>query len=711
MKVDFHCHTKATKSGEAKNRNVSDDLFAHKVVEAEVKILVISNHNHFDLDQFNRLSDLVKEECMLWPGAEIDVIGTSGKEAHLVVVANPKDKVEFSTRLMTLVGEESLDTFKVNVSTIVELFSDMDIIYSPHHLKAKQMTLEDIAVLQSQISNPNRILMEPSTLFGVGVLNAHGYRAILGSDGHSWDKYEQVELGQLKFEISSFERFCDVLDKDFQVMEDLRNISFNKKITVYGDFSKKKFPFEIPIYNDINIIYGDKGSGKSEILESLNEYFRSSESIDPVFYQSGRSDDWFKSMLSIDHESISAGYAETNCVEEFKHISDFLDTTPQSIISYYRYFERTITNKKIQQMGCRNIEKIHKFNDSKLSKLKSEQMSLINFREKIVTFSLFDKEEHKPLLTQLDFLVEKYKTNILSEFLLQKAYYLFDNFIDKIQKLVSDNTGTPSKPTSTGFECFSKNRFKLDAGIRKIEDELSKKESISSEYIGDIGSKGKGVIETKVEYINFNNTKKVFANELCMKKKPLVDIIDILNKINYRLDEVTLSTYIQEFKQILEDYNIKGTSTFVAITKLFKIDGRDGDYNPSKGEKAILNLQHNLISKMDEEVFLIDEPELSLGGKYIEENILPILLQLGKSGKIVVIATHNGNLAVRTRPTNSIYKKVDNNIYTTYTGSMFTDRMTNIDDPNDCVSWIDSSLNHLEGGPLAFDERRSLYEK
>ena len=47
MKVDLHCHTKATK-GEGPKRNVTKELFADKIAAADIEIVAITNHNSFD---------------------------------------------------------------------------------------------------------------------------------------------------------------------------------------------------------------------------------------------------------------------------------------------------------------------------------------------------------------------------------------------------------------------------------------------------------------------------------------------------------------------------------------------------------------------------------------------------------------------------------------------------------------------------------------
>lgn len=211
---------------------------------------------------------------MIWPGIELDVFGKSGTPGHLVVICNPRQSEEFNSAIVELIGDTNVNDFSIDVSILIESLKELDLIYSPHHLKSKQLSFKDIKAIQLEISNENRLLWEPSGINGVGILNINDLKGILGSDGHSWDKYDKAQLGELRYKISSFENFCKALDKDLPVMNDLISRSFNKNIEVYGDFKKQKHSFEIPIYNDINIIYGDKGSGKSEILESLNSYFK-----------------------------------------------------------------------------------------------------------------------------------------------------------------------------------------------------------------------------------------------------------------------------------------------------------------------------------------------------------------------------------------------------------------------------------------------------
>lgn len=61
MKIDLHCHTKQIKSGDGEGRNVTPELFREKVMNADVKIVAITNHNAFDYEQYVVLRDMVED--------------------------------------------------------------------------------------------------------------------------------------------------------------------------------------------------------------------------------------------------------------------------------------------------------------------------------------------------------------------------------------------------------------------------------------------------------------------------------------------------------------------------------------------------------------------------------------------------------------------------------------------------------------------------
>lgn len=109
-------------------------------------------------------------------------------------------------------------------------------------------------------------------------------------------------------------------------------------------------------------------------------------------------------------------------------------------------------------------------------------------------------------------------------------------------------------------------------------------------------------------------------------------------------------------------------------------------------------------------VYILDEPELGMGNSYIEKTIRTRLVDLGRQGKTVIIATHNANIAVRTLPCVSVYREhVNGNDYRTYSGNPFTDSLIDITDADNTLSWTKTSLETLEGGFDAFYEREFIY--
>lgn len=92
MLIDLHCHTKAIKRGDGQKRNVDAATFVSKVSRAGVGIVAITNHNAFDLDQFNEFVCAANGAFQIWPSVELDVTsGAEGSHWHMLVVCSPSN--------------------------------------------------------------------------------------------------------------------------------------------------------------------------------------------------------------------------------------------------------------------------------------------------------------------------------------------------------------------------------------------------------------------------------------------------------------------------------------------------------------------------------------------------------------------------------------------------------------------------------------------
>ena len=163
----------------------------------------------------------------------------------------------------------------------------------------------------------------------------------------------------------------------------------------------------------------------------------------------------------------------------------------------------------------------------------------------------------------------------------------------------------------------------------------------------------------------------------------------------------------KKFTEKCTDQGITSLSPFLGLSKQIVLDSNE-EYKPSNGERGILLLQQKLGKDLD--AYFLDEPELGMGNSYIDTTIRPLISSLAKRHKVVVVATHNANIAVRTLPYTSIFRIHENGIYTTYVGNPFNDVLVNLNDPSDVRSWTAESMHTLEGGQEAFYERKNIYE-
>ena len=273
MKIDLHCHTKKSKKGDSEKRNVSVEKFIENIENADVKIAAITNHNEFDIEQYNKIINK-NIDFQLWPGIEFDV-NYKEEEAHLIIIANPKKVDEFNKTIKEIIRDRKPDEISINIDIIIDKFKDKDVLFLGHSFgKNKKISKAMNDKLMEGINENHRLFLEPSSYKTLSVMVDYGFRAIMGSDIENWEEYFKCELPELKLEIDSFEKFILLAKKDTSTINTLLQKKEKKDITINIKINDKKYIKEtIPIYNDINIIFGLKGTGKSRIIDGFYEKF------------------------------------------------------------------------------------------------------------------------------------------------------------------------------------------------------------------------------------------------------------------------------------------------------------------------------------------------------------------------------------------------------------------------------------------------------
>lgn len=712
MLIDLHCHTLKTKDGDGDGRAVSDELFAEKVKGCGVQILAITNHNCFDVEQFSRLQIKVEDDCRLWPGVELDIgYGDDGGRYHLLVVCNPKNIHKFNTAVREIIGGYSADDFIGDIETVVSKFQPLDCLFLPHFHKSPEITEEEFIRLESLLANKNRLIAEATNVRSMGIFTNHGITSIAGSDIKDWQLYPNMELPELRLKVEEYEHFCNLLDRDSAVVKTLLDKNTTSTYEVYPCKGNREVSEKHSFYSEINVIFGDKGTGKTEVIKSLVNKLKTEDIPFSKYISSETIDDLEELLDTSDMERSAESLGINDCEDDFSTIIEWGDKTPTLISAYYEYHRTYSARANQQAIGWSRASDMSDDVNTRLEHLAQdlERIDQVNAwldEIKISDYlSATETAELTELVKKLSDRIDDFHEKIRIE---SKALELVNFTIDSFRTLTSAKTGSAARPANTGFEQYAKNRLKLDKSLERISSNLAFKERKTYTFLGSTGGKGNIEIEHRLRMINNLPETKSIYQEYDGNVTKLHKIIASIAKVSSLRMSLAIDDSLAELKDQLIECDIKTTGDFIGIYKQ-TVDKNREPYSLSSGERSIIFIQRALEDK-DAKVFLLDEPELSMANSYIDEVIRPRIVDLGKQKKTIIMATHNANLAVRTLPYKTIYRSHDSRGYNTYIGNPFTNKLINVNDPTDTLDWKDTSMKILEGGKEAFYDREGIYE-
>jgi hypothetical protein len=715
-KIDLHCHTKKTKSGDPESRNVSKDVFLEKLNGASVSFVAITNHNHFDLDQYNSFSSNDKG-ITVFPGIEIDVRGKESN-GHCLLITAPQNASEMEKIVKGMVGETPPDSFVIELPDLVNVIRAKDFIIIPHYgSKPHALNESDIQLLKNSIGNVP-VLLEPSNLRSAGIMIAHNKSTIIGSDVRDWTKYSEAKLPELKIPFSGYEQFVKLLKKDIPTIETFVQGKFGEEVHIHP----VQFPdcdVKIRIYNDINVIFGGKGTGKTElILAEVKKHFEDKGFSDVSTYFPNDNDNIqeFNSLKTNEpQESDLSKLTDDNLENDFQTINGHVTIPVTATSEYFKWvnsektkglifgFASSTFTESLQVLqNAFSLENTHYTNTKKaIDDLKKVAISPYLSDE---DFQLLDR-----ILTELR---NQSWEKVIESFSKYNSAYLTNWSIEKLKTFYQNKKGVKVKPTHAGLISVFENSLKLFRATSSVQTAMNMDSFIEKKPIGYLADKG--TIYREIEYS---------LNPISYRAKETKHLCPSINKENIKaykksIDDLATKSFsineqqaIVEFKANYGQWNIKKLSDLLLCNTRI-VDDSNSPYEPSPGEKAMLLLNFKLMDD-SKNVYILDEPEAKVGHKYINNVIIPRLLELSRRDKKIIITTHDANIAVRTLPLLSIFREQYREglkpKYRTYIGSPFLDKMKCYEDNTKEVDWVKMSMETLEGGEDAFIERGENY--
>lgn len=711
MKIDIHTHTRKCKSGDAQTREISPDKFCDVILSTEVGVIAITNHNVFDLAQFQGIQARIGTDAQVWPGVELDVYDDHGK-GHLLVITSPGLATQFSAAVDALTKDHTPDSFKVTIPDVLATFDAMEPLYVAHYKQKRPSVSDDmLAVLEAGARSKWSILKEVSNAISAGIHISHGRPSIYGSDVHDWGKYVESarDLPDLRLPIDSFEHFCLLLKKDPTTINTVMDRKTSEDLTLVPFEDGKKLT--IKVFNDINIIFGPKGTGKSCILHAIAKHY-TKNGIDAKVYESasGRLNDIFDVKgkgLSINLNTYGISY----CQDEIQVVRTAVEVDVTSVTKFKAFFESTVSNKNAKLILLKDIDTQEEGDaERNFSKYHDTASKIKAFSDLVEEDTLVKKEltdaEFIELQRILGLLLDRLNSKEWSGFVDWKELSLLNSAIKTFRIEVQRKTGSPAKPTTTGFRDYAMNRIKIAASIRAIDKNIEFAISNEEEIVGDLGS-GKGELKfvTQFRFQDGNVTDGEMSSLKNVKKGVQKKFVNALRNVGKHVFEDDLFHYVSEFNATEDVDEVKTVHELLLFKRYFTLDGLP--YTPSSGEASMVMLQKELGT--DKDVYILDEPEKSLGNEYINDVIVPLIKEQAKSGRKVFISTHDANIAVRTLPYCSIYRTHGPEGYSTFVGNPFTNNLVNVANAEELRDWKLVSMRTLEGGKDAFGERGRIY--
>ncbi len=711
MKIDIHTHTKKCKSGDAPTREISPADFCETILATEVRVIAITNHNVFDLDQFKEIETCVGKEAQVWPGIELDVLDGESR-GHLLIIVSPGLAEKFAAAVEELTMGFDPDSFMATIDQVLVTFDVLNPLYVAHY-KHKKPNLSDevLKVLEAKTKTPECVIKEVTNSISAGIYISHGHSSIYGSDIHDWGKYEELSRGlpDLRLPVDSFDHFCLLLKKDPTTINTVldRKTPEDLVLSPFDDGTILK----IKVFNDINIIFGPKGTGKSCILRAIAKYY-SENGTDARVYESAsdRLDEIFDIKgkdLTINLNTHGINY----CSDEIKSLRGASEVAVTSLIKYVNYFKATTTSKNANKILLKDIDSEEggsakrEFAEFNIAAGKTAEFVKFLTNDPSVRKEL-DGAELAEVVRILSELLKRLREREWNSFSYWKEIAFLNSAIKTFRKEIERKTGKPAKPTTTGFRDYAVNRIIVEVNAARIVKSVDTEISIQTELVGSLGE-GKGELQFLTEFkfqsgaISDGALSSIKGIRKTLQKNFVNCVRDIL-KHAYGDD---LFQHVSKLNAIEDVEVIKTVYELLLFHRYFALNGQP--YSHSSGESSMVMLQKELGS--DKEVYILDEPERSLGNEYISDVIVPLIKERARAGKKVFISTHDANIAVRTLPYSSVYRCHGPDGYSTYVGNPFTNNLVNPGDLGDQLDWKKVSMRTLEGGEEAFGERGKIY--
>ena len=576
------------------------------------------------------------------------------------------------------------------------------------------------------------------------IYRKQGYKVpeILTSDNHDYREYSiDTKLSWYKATPSfkGLKMCCSDYDMRVKFEPDQPHSVFISKILIDGDndYVDKR---EIELSENLNCLIGGRSSGKSLLLKKIVSVAGSSDADNELKQYKKYDNKFFVSLFDSDGK-VYKGKPEY--VSQGSIIEKYINNTSNSSLAndFKEYFPKTVDFESIEKEK-ENIKTIIINIDSGLELLSqaSKELSNKNFYD----YLRVSKIKFENTITNTTLLAQYNSASIIVNNLKRFIDVLETNkqLIEPYKKLYEDLTNLIVKFQQQLNSSLK--RIKIYEAIKKASTSLifhldttaqgyDKKQKMQSAAIGTLSSqvyewwkcysnlyKQIQILKKAIESLK---ESQIYTNEIpsfkfTIKITNTLTITELLSTVLERIKNKDILTGTKNFYQLVdkmlscqyETYISKNLKSMIddKLDKSYKVDYliyEKGELinTMSEGRKVSVFL-NILLNKTDSiEPLIIDQPEDDMDNNDIYE-ILVKSLRSRKSGRQIILATHDSNIVVNGDAENVIYASKQNKkskISYDYGSLEYEDKDINIQK---------LICKTLEGGEAAFINRAYKYD-
>lgn len=668
-KIDFHIHTISTNSDS--DFEFSLESLKKYIIKREIDGIAITNHNLFDLNQFEEISKAVSID--VFPGIEIDLEG-----GHILIIANVNELKDFDEKCKTLSATISNVNETISVFDLENIFLDLSkYILIPHY--HKKPNLKDVTIKQlksyitaGEVASPKKFLYcqkDSDSLVPV-------YFSDLRCDDNLTEfpiRQTYIDAGKISFKAI---RAC---------------LSDKNKVFLSREDGHKFFDAldnRLRLSTGLNVILGERSTGKTYTLDQINNSFENVKYI-RQFSLLERDEDAderkFNEMISRENSLFSEDY-----LKEFKDVIDSMANV--DLKQNERLVEKYISSL------LKNAEESDKADIFSKSLLFSEttfpQNDLGNLRSLINSVeALIENAEYREIIDRfipiedlkklaID-LIKKFKEETKNK----KNKSFVNDLVENIRKELQFHTA------ATSIEDIDLYRIAMERKKTEKFVEIVKKTQLEREIL----------------------RKEIQGFKIVAKQRKFMGAQELLKQSRQKLKfSDAFKSYDDPYKYLiaLRDIDsLEEADYYNYFTKIGYLILNKYDTEVSGGERSEFQLLHEIYNAQQYDMLLIDEPESSFDNIFLMNKVNELIKSISKSIPVVIV-THNNTVGASIKPDYVIYthKTITDGVvqYEVYSGFPSDKKLTAPDGKT--IKNFDVMLNCLEAGLNAYEERGSTYE-